>query len=55
MGRAGNMRCILAASRGVMAVAYDERRISFIANEISEAIEQASFGRIPWAAAAGIF
>jgi hypothetical protein len=38
-----------------MAVAYDERRISFIANEVSEAIEQASFGRIPWAAAADIF
>jgi len=38
-----------------MAAAYDEKRVSFIANEVSEAIEQASFGRIPWAVAADIF
>jgi DNA-binding CsgD family transcriptional regulator len=38
-----------------MAAAYDERRISFIANEVSEAIEQASFGRVPWTVAADIF
>jgi DNA-binding CsgD family transcriptional regulator len=38
-----------------MAVAYDERRVSFIANEVSEAIEQASYGRVPWTVAADLF
>lgn len=38
-----------------MAAAYDEKRVSFIANEVSEAIEQASFGRLPWTMAADIF
>jgi DNA-binding CsgD family transcriptional regulator len=38
-----------------MAASYDEGRISFLANEVAEAIEQASLGRAPWTLAADLF
>jgi DNA-binding CsgD family transcriptional regulator len=38
-----------------MAASYNEGRVSLIANEVSEAIEQASLGRAPWTLAAEVF
>jgi DNA-binding CsgD family transcriptional regulator len=38
-----------------MGASYDEGRITLIANEVAEAIEQASFGRVPWTLPAQIF
>lgn len=38
-----------------MGTVYDERRIALITHEIAEAIDQASFGMLPWTVAAEIF
>jgi DNA-binding CsgD family transcriptional regulator len=38
-----------------MAASYDEGKISLIAAEVAEAIEQASLGRVPWTLPAEIF
>lgn len=38
-----------------MGTDYDEKRIAFITHEVAEAIDQASFGKLPWTVATEIF